>query len=56
MAYRVLIFALILPRTNQQIDVSFCTGSFKTIVGLIFTKLSFKVASAHILQQNSDIC
>ena len=28
----------------------------KKIVGLSFSKLSFKVASAYILQQSNDIC
>ena len=31
------------------IDVSFCTESFKKVVGLSFSKLSFKVASVHML-------
>ena len=31
------------------IDVSFCTESFKKVVGLSFLKLSFEVVSAYML-------
>ena len=37
------------------IDVSFCTESFKKVVGLSFSELSFKLASIYILSQSSDL-
>ena len=39
---------------KSTIDVSLC--SEKRIAVLSFSKLSFKVASAYMLQQSSDIC
>ena len=40
---------------NIYIDVSLCS-ELKKIMGLSFSKLSFKVASAYVLPQSSDIC
>ena len=34
---------------------SFCTESLKTIAGLSFSKISFKVVSVYILTQSSDM-
>ena len=39
----------------DYIDVSFCTKSFKKLVGLNFSKLSFKSVSVYILPQSSDL-
>ena len=36
------------------IDVLFCTESFKKVVGLSFSKLSFKLAHVYILTQSSS--
>ena len=41
---------------TMYIDVSLCSKSFKKIAVLSFSKLSFKVVSAYMLPQSSDIC
>ena len=43
-------------RYTIYIDVSLRTESLKKIAGLSFSKLSFKVASAYMLPQSSNIC